>query len=58
MQNRLVEYLAVTDDDQRLRTGEKVVVVSVVNSETVCVTKDQDAAPKAPTSTTNVTSSA
>jgi hypothetical protein len=58
MQNRLVEYLAVTDDDERLRTGEKVVVVAVVNSETVCVTRDQDAAPEAPTSATNVTSSA
>lgn len=39
MQNRLVEYLAVTDDEERLRTGEKVVVVAIVNSETVRVTK-------------------
>lgn len=42
MQNRLVEYLAVTDDDERLRTGEKVVVVAIVNSETVRVTKAQE----------------
>lgn len=58
MQNRLVEYQAVTDDEARLRTGEKVVVVAVVNSETVRVTRDLDPSPAespaAKTATSNV----
>jgi hypothetical protein len=37
LQNRLVEYLAVTDDDERLATGEKVMIVAIVNSDTVRV---------------------
>jgi hypothetical protein len=39
LQDRLVEYQAVTGDDQRLKTGEKVVVIDVVNSDTVCVAR-------------------
>jgi hypothetical protein len=39
LQNRLVEYLAVTEDESRLATGEKVVVVAIVNSETVRVAR-------------------
>lgn len=39
LQNRLVEYLAVTEDENRLATGEKVVVVAVVNSDTVRVAR-------------------
>jgi hypothetical protein len=39
LQNRLVEYQAVTDEDARLPTGEKVIVVAVVNSDTVRVVR-------------------
>jgi hypothetical protein len=39
LQNRLVEYQAVTDEDARLATGEKVIVVAVVNSDTVRVVR-------------------
>ncbi len=39
MQNRLVEYQAVTEDENRLATGEKVVVVAIVNSDTVRVAR-------------------
>jgi hypothetical protein len=39
LQNRHVEYLAVTDDDTRLATGEKVVVVAVVGADTVQVAR-------------------
>lgn len=37
MQNRIVEFLAVTDDSDRLSTGLKVEVVGVVGSDTVTV---------------------
>jgi membrane protein implicated in regulation of membrane protease activity len=37
MQNRIVEYQAVTDDDEPLKTGETVQVVSVTGSDTVQV---------------------
>lgn len=37
MQNRIVEFLAVTDDADRLPTGLKVEVVGVVGSDTVAV---------------------
>lgn len=56
MQNRLVEYQAVTDDEERLRTGEKVVVVAVVNSDTVRVTREQASASEESMPTTSVTS--
>jgi hypothetical protein len=39
LQNRLVEYQAVTEDESRLATGEKVVVVAIVNSDTVRVAR-------------------
>ncbi len=39
LQNRIVEYQAVTDEGDRLATGEKVVVESVVSNDTVSVTR-------------------
>ena len=33
MQNRIVEYQAVTDDDEPLKTGETVEVVGVAGSD-------------------------
>ena len=39
LQNRLVEYQAVTEDENRLATGEKVIVVAIVNSDTVRVAR-------------------
>jgi hypothetical protein len=39
LQNRLVEYLAVTDDDSRLTTGEKVVVTAILSTDTVRVSR-------------------
>jgi len=35
MQNRIVEYQAVTDGEEPLRTGEKVEVVGIKNGDTV-----------------------
>ena len=37
MQNRIVEYQAVTDDAEPLKTGESVTVVGIKNSDTVAV---------------------
>jgi hypothetical protein len=45
LQNRLVEYVAVTEDEERLATGEKVVVVEIVNTCTVRVARATTAAP-------------
>jgi hypothetical protein len=45
LQNRLVEYQAVTEDETRLATGEKVVVVGIVNSDTVRVARVSAAEP-------------
>jgi hypothetical protein len=39
LQNRVAEYQAVTDEEERLKTGEKVVVVGIVNSDTVRVAR-------------------
>jgi hypothetical protein len=39
LQDRVVEYQAVTDHADRLATGEKVVVEDIVNDDTVCVTR-------------------
>ena len=39
MQQRLVEYQAVTQDQEKLATGDNVVVVGVVNSDTLEVAK-------------------
>jgi hypothetical protein len=46
LQNRLVEYLAVTDEETRLATGEKVVVVAIAGSDTVRVARDPAAAER------------
>jgi hypothetical protein len=40
MQDRLVEYVAVTNESIRLATGEKVVIVGIVNSGTVRVARE------------------
>jgi hypothetical protein len=45
LQNRLVEYQAVTEDDERLVTGEKVVVVAIVNADTVRVARSAARVP-------------
>jgi hypothetical protein len=45
MQNRLVEYQAVTEDENRLATGEKVVVVAIVSSDTVRVARAEASVP-------------
>lgn len=37
MQNRIVEYQAVTEDAESLKTGEEVEVVGIKNSDTVTV---------------------
>jgi hypothetical protein len=39
LQDRVVEYQAVTDHADRLATGENVVVEDVVNNDTVCVAR-------------------
>jgi hypothetical protein len=39
LQDRIVEYQAVTEDAERLATGEKVVVEVVVSADTVCVAR-------------------
>ncbi|QDU90705.1 hypothetical protein Pla175_41150 [Pirellulimonas nuda] len=39
MQNRTVEYQAVTDESHDLKTGEQVTVTSVVSPDTLCVRK-------------------
>jgi hypothetical protein len=51
LQNRLVEYQAVTEDDNRLATGEKVVVVAIVNSDTVRVARASAPVPDMVSST-------
>jgi membrane protein implicated in regulation of membrane protease activity len=37
MQNRIVEYQAVTDDAETMKSGETVEVVGITGSDTVCV---------------------
>jgi hypothetical protein len=37
LQNRSVEYLAMTDEESRLATGEKVVITAIVSPDTVLV---------------------
>jgi hypothetical protein len=56
LQNRLVEYQAVTDDDARLATGEKVIVVAVVNSDTVRVVRAEQVVEDTVTPVTKVPS--
>jgi hypothetical protein len=48
MQNRIVEYQAVTDDAQPLKTGEIVEVVGIKNSDTVHVRRAAQAVEKQP----------
>jgi hypothetical protein len=48
LQNRVVEYQAVTEDDERLATGEKVVVVGIINSDTVRVSRAETKAAEPP----------
>jgi len=43
MQNRIVEYRAVTDDDSRLNTGETVEVVDIAGSDVLCVRRVAEA---------------
>jgi hypothetical protein len=57
LQNRLVEYQAVTEEPERLATGEKVIVVAVVNSDTVRVVRAEQTVDDAPTPVTNLASS-
>ena len=45
LQDRMVEYQAVTDETDRLATGEKVVVVAIVNAGTVRVARAAQPAP-------------
>jgi membrane protein implicated in regulation of membrane protease activity len=50
LQDRTVEYLAVTNESDRLATGEKVVIVGIVNAGTVRVARQTQEAPvEAPT---------
>ena len=43
LQDRTVEYIAVTNDASRLATGEKVVIVGIVNQGTVRVARESEA---------------
>jgi hypothetical protein len=45
LQDRTVEYVAVTTEDSRLATGEKVIIVGIVNPSTVCVARQSRPAP-------------
>jgi membrane protein implicated in regulation of membrane protease activity len=45
MQNRIVEYQAVTDDAETLKTGEIVHVIAVAGSDTVEVRRAAEAIP-------------
>lgn len=45
LQDRTVEYVAVTNESSRLATGEKVIIVGIVNSGTVRVARESQAAP-------------
>jgi hypothetical protein len=40
LQNRLVEYQAVTEDEAKLATGENVIIVGIVNPGTVRVARE------------------
>jgi hypothetical protein len=58
LQNRLVEYQAVTEDDGRLATGEKVVIAAVVSSDTVRVRRARTPATDNSASVANVATNA
>jgi hypothetical protein len=40
LQDRTVEYQAITHEGEKLRTGEKVIVTAIINSDTVCVARE------------------
>lgn len=40
LQDRTVEYQAITSEVDRLRTGEEVIITEIVNSDTVCVARE------------------
>lgn len=42
VQGRIVEYQAVTSDEVKLATGTSIIVLDVVNADTVRVTRDAD----------------
>ena len=48
MQNRIVEYQAVTDDAEPLKTGETVEVVGIKNSDTLAVRRVSKAVEREP----------
>ena len=54
LQNRVAEYQAVSDDAERLKTGEKVIVVGIVNSDTVRVARAEKSTASVATPITNV----
>jgi hypothetical protein len=58
LQNRSVEYQAVTEEPQRLATGDKVIVVAVVNSDTVRVVRAERAVEPVDAPATKMASSA
>jgi hypothetical protein len=39
LQDRIVEYQAMSDEGEKLRTGEEVVITGIVSSDTVCVAR-------------------
>jgi hypothetical protein len=39
LQDRTVEYQALSDEGERLRTGEEVIITGVVSPDTVCVAR-------------------
>jgi hypothetical protein len=41
MQARIVEYQAKTDEADRLKPGEQVVVVDILNSDTLLVARER-----------------
>jgi hypothetical protein len=43
LQDRTVEYLALSDERDRLKTGEEVVITAIVSPDTVCVARDPQA---------------
>jgi len=53
LQNRLVEYLAVTEDESRLATGEKVLITAIVSPDTVRVARTSAAKEAFISSTTS-----
>lgn len=42
MQNRIVEYQAVTEDSEPLKTGDQVIVTEVISADTVLVRREAE----------------